>query len=66
MSIINSVRPTRPGIEQVKGHTMAGSTLTSDFWVNDILWKLSNLAYNMSVMMCQKKKSLNSRNIEAA
>ena len=27
-------------IEQVKGHTMAGSTLTVDFWANDILWQL--------------------------
>ena len=27
-------------IEQVKGHTMAGSTLTDDFWANDILWQL--------------------------
>ena len=27
-------------IEQVKGHTMAGSTLTNDFWANDILWQL--------------------------
>ena len=42
-------------IEQVKGHTMAGSTLTDDFWANDILWQLSVLAYNISVMMRQKK-----------
>jgi hypothetical protein len=34
-------------IEQVKGHTMAGSTLTEDFWTNDILWQLSVLAYNI-------------------
>jgi hypothetical protein len=34
-------------IEQVKGHTMAGSTLTEDFWANDILWQLSVLAYNI-------------------
>lgn len=27
-------------IEQVKGHVMAGSTLTDDFWANDILWQL--------------------------
>jgi len=26
-------------IEQVKGHTMAGSTLTDNFWANDILWQ---------------------------
>ncbi|HEC43495.1 MAG TPA: IS1380 family transposase [Bacteroides sp.] len=42
-------------IEQVKGHTMAGSTLTDDFWVNDIFWQLSVFAYNISVMMRQKK-----------
>jgi len=42
-------------IEQVKGHTLAGSTLTDDFWANDILWQLSVLAYNISVMMRQKK-----------
>jgi hypothetical protein len=42
-------------IEQVKGHTMAGGTLTDDFWANDILWQLSVLAYNISVMMRQKK-----------
>ncbi len=42
-------------IEQVKGHTMAGSTLTEDFWANDILWQLSVLAYNISVMMRQKR-----------
>ena len=42
-------------IEQVKGHTMAGSTLTDDFWANDILWQLSISAYNISVMMRQKK-----------
>jgi len=38
-----------------KGHTMAGSTLTDDFWANDILWQLGVLAYNISVMMSQKK-----------
>jgi len=42
-------------IEQVKGHTMAGATLTDNFWANDILWQLSVLAYNVSVMMRQKK-----------
>jgi len=42
-------------IEQVKGHTMAGSTLTDSFWANDILWQLNVLAYNLSVMMRQKK-----------
>jgi hypothetical protein len=34
---------------------MAGSTLTDDFWANDLLWQLSVLAYNVSVMMRQKK-----------
>ena len=42
-------------IEQVKGHTMAGNTLTDDFWANDIFWQLSVFAYNISVMMRQKK-----------
>jgi len=42
-------------LEQVKGHVMAGATLTGDFWANDILWQLSVFAYNISVMMRQKK-----------
>lgn len=42
-------------IEQVKGQTMAGSTLTDDFWANDILWQLSVFANNLSVTMRQKK-----------
>lgn len=42
-------------IEQVKGHAMAGGTITNDFWANDILWQLSVFAYNISVMMRQKK-----------
>jgi hypothetical protein len=42
-------------IEQVKGHVMAGATLTGDFWANDILWQKSVFAYNISVMMRQKK-----------
>jgi len=42
-------------IEQVKGHVMAGATLTGDFWANDILWQLSVFAYNISVMMRQNK-----------
>ena len=41
-------------IEQVKGQVMAGATLTDDFWANDILWQLSVLAYNISVMMRSK------------
>lgn len=42
-------------IEQVKGHVMAGDTLTDDFWANDILWQLSVFAYNISIMMRQSK-----------
>ncbi len=42
-------------IEQVKGQAMAGTTLTDDFWANDILWQLSIFAYNISVMVRQKK-----------
>lgn len=43
-------------IEQVKGHVMAGSTLTDDFRANDILlWQLNVFAYNLSVMMRQKR-----------
>lgn len=42
-------------IEQVKSHTMAGGTLTNNFWANDILWQLGVLAYNISLMMRQKK-----------
>ena len=40
-------------IEQVKNHLLAGMTLTNDFWANDILWQLSVLAYNLSVMVRQ-------------
>ena len=43
-------------IEQVKGHTMAGGTVTQDFWANDILWQLAVLAYNISVMARRKKE----------
>jgi len=42
-------------IEQVKGQSMAGATLTDNFWANDILWQLGVFAYNISVMMRQKK-----------
>ena len=45
-------------IELVKGDAMAGSTLTDDFWANDIMWQLSVFAYNISVMMRQKKNKL--------
>ena len=45
-------------IEQVKNHLLAGMTLTDDFWANDILWQLSVLAYNLSVMVRQKNDQL--------
>lgn len=48
-------------IEQVKGQAMIGATLTNDFWVNDILWQLSVIAYNLSVIMSQKKNRLKQR-----
>ena len=38
-------------IEQVKNHLYAGQTTTHDFWVNDLLWQLSVMGYNLSVMM---------------
>jgi len=38
-------------IEQVKSQLLAGATLTDNFYANDILWQLSVLAYNLSVMM---------------
>lgn len=38
-------------IEQVKNQLLAGMTLTNDFWANDILWQLSVLAYNLSVLI---------------
>ena len=34
---------------------MAGGTITDDFWANDILWQLSVLAYNISIMMRQNR-----------
>ncbi len=42
---------------------MAGATLTGDFWANDKLWKLSVLAYNISVMMRQKKRQVQTAGI---
>lgn len=45
-------------LEQVKGQTMAGSTMTDDLWVNDILWQLSVFACNLSVMKRPKKNRL--------
>ena len=38
-------------IEQVKSHLFAGTTLTDNFWANDILWQLGVFAYNLSVIM---------------
>lgn len=43
-------------IEQVKNQLLAGATLTDNFHANDILWQLSVLAYNLSVMMRYKVK----------
>jgi hypothetical protein len=38
-------------IENTKNQLCAGKTITDDFHVNDILWQLSVMAYNLSVMM---------------
>ncbi len=45
-------------IEQIKSQLYAGMSLTNDFWANDILWQLSVLAYNLSVMMRLRHKKL--------
>lgn len=45
-------------IEQVKSQLLAGSTLTNDFHANDILWQLSVLAYNLSVLLRQDVKEI--------
>lgn len=45
-------------IEQVKSQLMAGKTLTDDFWANDIIWQLSVMAYNLSVMMRYRVEKL--------
>ena len=45
-------------IEQVKSQLLAGKTLTSDFHANDILWQLSIMAYNLSVVMRYKVKKI--------
>ena len=45
-------------IEQVKNQLLAGMTLTNNFWANDMLWQLSVLAYNLSVMVRLKEASL--------
>jgi len=38
-------------IENAKNQLCAGKTITNDFHVNDILWQLSVIAYNLSVIM---------------
>jgi hypothetical protein len=38
-------------IEHTKNQLCAGQTVTNDFHVNDILWQLSVMAYNISVLM---------------
>ena len=45
-------------IEQVKSQLLAGATMTDNFHANDILWQLSVLAYNLSVMMRYKVKKI--------
>jgi len=45
-------------IEQVKSQLLAGATLTNNFHANDILWQLSVLAYNLSVMMRYNVKKI--------
>jgi hypothetical protein len=38
-------------IENTKNQLCAGKTVTDNFYVNDILWQLSIMAYNLSVIM---------------
>jgi len=38
-------------IENTKNQLCAGQTVTNDFHVNDMLWQLSVMAYNISVLM---------------
>jgi hypothetical protein len=38
-------------IEAVKNQLGAGTTLTGQFWANDLLWQLGVLAYNLSVWL---------------
>lgn len=49
--VYNQRATSETWIEQVKSQLFAGATLTNNFHANDILWQLSNLAYNLSVMM---------------
>ena len=45
-------------IEQVKNQLLAGATTTDNFFGADMLWQLSILAYNLSVMMRYRVKKL--------
>lgn len=38
-------------IEAVKNQLGAGTTLTRQFWANDLLWQLGVLAYNLSIWL---------------
>ena len=38
-------------IEAVKNQLGAGTTLTGQFWANDLLWQLGVLAYNLSIWL---------------
>jgi len=38
-------------IEHTKNQLCAGKTITNNFYVNDMLWQLSVIAYNISVLM---------------
>jgi hypothetical protein len=38
-------------IEHTKNQLLASKTICDDFWVNDMLWQLGVLAYNISVLM---------------
>jgi len=43
-------------IDHVKNQLFAATTLTNNFWANDIFWQLSVLAYNISVMFRYRDK----------
>ena len=46
-------------IEQVKGQTMAGATLTDNFWANDILWQLfQKLRVEWSLLQLYRDKEI--------
>ena len=51
-------------IEQVKRHTMEGSTLTDDFWANNILWQLfqkSRVEWSL-LQLCQDEEIISEAN----